>query len=588
MPQQFPNPLSTRVGPLDMQFDLGTSVGASFDDALHFNPTASLFRIGELNVARGVQDRSSKINRRLDPESFLDYGGEDPDLVERISVEEQAEVIAEAGLTGLLEPQFGETRESLDLLIDWKRQETARQNVLDNARKGGLTFTAQLGAGLLGSMLDPLNVGSAFVPIFGHARFASQLGQTASVFGRGAIRAKRGFIEGAAGAAMVEPVVLLAAQEQQADYDHVDSMANLAFGSVLGGGLHGLGGFFKDRLRPPKNIQDASDAHNGLSDENRHQNMSTAAGMIANGQMVYGLDVQMRMQMQNATDTGVGYIRNGGQGNLEPIIQGLPQGGERVAGERFFVRTGDTYKTSGQARKARSDLQRAGHEAQQRSVEGGGYEMDLAVTANVFMHRPDGSYLSFPTRKSAINLREQLKKDKVITDGLVIRIGDEFFILDKEMAGPVVTKAIKENSKTIELPPAMPDIQTVTLPPNSSFNPSSISKQVPDPVTAQRVVQEAHSPENLIFYNQEQKILERVRSQREAFVDDLETIDLIISETDKIQKETEALRTEIDDETLSELDAVDDIAQADKNIEDTKQIGEAYVRAAACVMGAIG
>ena len=147
MPQQFPNPLSTRVGPLDMQFDLGTSVGASFDDALHFNPTASLFRIGELNVARGVQDRSSKINRRLDPESFLDYGGEDPDLVERISVEEQAEVIAEAGLTGLLEPQFGETRESLDLLIDWKRQETARQNVLDNARKGGLTFTAQLGQG---------------------------------------------------------------------------------------------------------------------------------------------------------------------------------------------------------------------------------------------------------------------------------------------------------------------------------------------------------------------------------------------------------------------------------------------------------
>lgn len=577
-----------------MQFDFGTSVGASFDDVINFNPTWSVNREYQLNVARGSRlDRSSKVNRNIDPDSLLDYGGEDPDLVQPISMEIQAEIIEEAGLSGLLEPQFGETRDSLNLLIDWKREEIARQNILDNARKGGTTFMAQLGVGLFGSMLDPINVGSAFVPIFGHANFARQLSQTASVFGRAAVRSRRGMIEGAAGAAMVEPIVFLAAQEQQADYDYFDSMANLAFGTVLGGGLHGLGGFFADRYFPSKMIKDASAAHNRLSDKNRNQNSTIAAGQAGNGEKTHGMDALLRMQMQNANpihSTGVGAVFQAGQDEYAPTIRGLPESGETVTGSTFFVRTGETYETAGQAKKARAELRQTGHEGQQRSVEGGGYEMDLAVTANVFVHRPDGSYLSFPDRKTAIALREQLKKDKVITDGLVVRIEDEWFIVDKEMAGPVVTKAIKENADTISLPPAMPDIPIVTLPPKSKLNPSALPKHVLAPDIARQIVEESHSPENLMFYEQEQAALAEIKAERATFRDDDNTAESIVAETKILNEEIAAMRQEFDDKTLEKLDVddVDDIVGADKNIEDTRQMGKAYIQAATCILGGVG
>ena len=68
------------------------------------------------------------------------------------------------------------------------------------------------------------------------------MANTSSAIGRAGVRAGVGAAEGFVGAAVVEPIVLLAAEAEQADYGLYDSFMNLTFGTVLGGGLHsGLG-----------------------------------------------------------------------------------------------------------------------------------------------------------------------------------------------------------------------------------------------------------------------------------------------------------------------------------------------------------
>jgi hypothetical protein len=88
---------------------------------------------------------------------------------------------------------------------------------------------------LLGSVLDPINVASAFIPVFPAARYAhlvKNLGLTKA-------RAVRGVVEGSVGATLAESIVITqAAQEQDQNYNLLDSFLNITVGGVLGGGLH--------------------------------------------------------------------------------------------------------------------------------------------------------------------------------------------------------------------------------------------------------------------------------------------------------------------------------------------------------------
>lgn len=75
------------------------------------------------------------------------------------------------------------------------------------------------------------------------------LGRAASPLGRAGVRAGVGAVEGAVGAAIIEPLPLLAAQQDQTEYGLSDSLANIAMGGLLGGGLHTVGGAVSDALR---------------------------------------------------------------------------------------------------------------------------------------------------------------------------------------------------------------------------------------------------------------------------------------------------------------------------------------------------
>jgi hypothetical protein len=147
----------------------------------------------------------------------------------------------------------------VDIMVDRKKKERERQSIMErgpagswNPLSGGFYVgAAKLAVGIGTSFLDPINIGASFIPIYGQARFARSIAKakgmgekSAKAFRR--TRLKRGIAEGAGGALIIEPLVYGVAQRIQADYDIYDSFLNVAFGTVIGGGLHVGAGKLKD------------------------------------------------------------------------------------------------------------------------------------------------------------------------------------------------------------------------------------------------------------------------------------------------------------------------------------------------------
>lgn len=135
-----------------------------------------------------------------------------------------------------------EPQSVVDIIVQEKKDERRRQSIIDRGSKGALPFAAKFLTGLGVSILDPINIGVSFIPVFGQARFAA----LAARQGFTKARAVRGTVEGAVGAGLVEPIVYNVAQSVQADYDLMDSFLNVTFGTLIGGGLHVGAGKLRD------------------------------------------------------------------------------------------------------------------------------------------------------------------------------------------------------------------------------------------------------------------------------------------------------------------------------------------------------
>lgn len=206
------------------------------------SPVSSAFRTNELTDAElGEVIRPAMTARgytspevRAEPETPL------------LTAEQARARIKEEGLD-LTVDDAGIRAGALDILIERKREETKRKFILDNAPAS--TIPIQLLAGFAASAIDPVNIAAAFVPVIGPTRYAAMLAKTGSTAGRFGVRAGVGALEGAVGTALVEPIVLNAAKREQADYDLADSLLNVTFGTVLGGGLHSVGGYVSDAIK---------------------------------------------------------------------------------------------------------------------------------------------------------------------------------------------------------------------------------------------------------------------------------------------------------------------------------------------------
>lgn len=140
----------------------------------------------------------------------------------------------------------GITQDALDTLMFRKGIEKRRQEIYAQAEGGFAQGAARLGVGLATSLVDPISVATAFIPVVGEARYLNMLGRAGGVLGRTGVRAGVGAIEGAAGAALLEPIIAGSRRYEQADYDMADSLLNVAFGGLFGSGLHSTFGAVSD------------------------------------------------------------------------------------------------------------------------------------------------------------------------------------------------------------------------------------------------------------------------------------------------------------------------------------------------------
>lgn len=140
------------------------------------------------------------------------------------------------------------SEDALNIIVRRRREELARQDVQARSPGGFGLGTTKLLTGFAVQALDPLNVASAFVPVVGPSRFAAM----AAEVGVTKARLLTGAVEGAVGTAALEPLLLLAAEVDHADYSGLDSLLNVTFGTILGGGLHVGAGKISDILSRAK------------------------------------------------------------------------------------------------------------------------------------------------------------------------------------------------------------------------------------------------------------------------------------------------------------------------------------------------
>jgi len=215
---------NSKVGTLDV-------LGATLDDTLYYNPGAAANRFFE------QYDGKAKAGKLLTPEEWA----ESQFYREGITVDE----------TGI-------TEGLAQIMADRSDKRGVINSTLSRSKGGFGLMAAQFGVGFAGSLVDPLNVASGFIPALGAARMATMTARMTAKYGKAGGRLAAGAVNGTAGAAILEPLIIGQAASEQygfgmaasmdADYGLMDSFLNLTFGGVLGGGIHYGVGKLSDRI----------------------------------------------------------------------------------------------------------------------------------------------------------------------------------------------------------------------------------------------------------------------------------------------------------------------------------------------------
>jgi ribosomal protein S20 len=236
-------------------------------------------------------------------------------------------------------PDRGINEDALNILIERKQDETRRFDIIDRGPQGVLPGVAKFGTAFAASVLDPLNVATAFVPVVNAYRYHQMLSSATSAAARAGVRARVGALEGLAGAALVEPIIYGSARYEQADYDMLDSAINIGFGGVLGGGLHVIGGTGADFYRSRRSIPDPFKRLNGLSVDQIRQVYDLDA-RIAAGDLTADELVQIATNYPPSVLRAAGLIRNQADIDRQDAEVRAPLG--TVFGENTQVRIGQT------------------------------------------------------------------------------------------------------------------------------------------------------------------------------------------------------------------------------------------------------
>lgn len=186
----------------------------------------------------------------------------------KLSAEDAQSVIDGAGFKLNIKPTDNEYSESeLNVMIDRQRELTIAKDVRDRTPwdfGSPVRGLAMFGAGIV----DPINLATAFVPwtkMVTGVRALEAARLSSSAVTRFGGRAGLGAIEGGISTAVLEPFYAGMRRSLGDDYDAVDSMANIAFGTAFGGGVVGLGGVGVDAFRKATGRAAPSDRFRGMN-----------------------------------------------------------------------------------------------------------------------------------------------------------------------------------------------------------------------------------------------------------------------------------------------------------------------------------
>lgn len=156
-----------------------------------------------------------------------------------------------------------------------KQNDLIRQNTIRNGPDGIISGTLNAVAGAVPSFLDPINYAATLIPGLGEERIGMALGSAAArAEGFGMERVADGLLsaegvnrrvgaalsgslpgrvvqgagQGAVGMAALEPLNMYLDHDEHNDWSMGQALGNIAFGSIMGGSLHGLGHAFGKRL----------------------------------------------------------------------------------------------------------------------------------------------------------------------------------------------------------------------------------------------------------------------------------------------------------------------------------------------------
>lgn len=207
--------------PATLRSVLAATAGQAFDD---LPLLSSIPKAVELDLARKRYAWAQKKLNADQARAYLEARGLPPDALEARDYNEL----------------------ELSILARRKRDEIRRRDVLMRDEGGVLRGSARLATALGVSVLDPLNVATAFIPVISAERYSALLAQQAGALARAGVRVGVGAAEGTVGAALIEPLTYGVHRQEQADYALTDSMLNIGFGSIFGASLHAGGGAVAD------------------------------------------------------------------------------------------------------------------------------------------------------------------------------------------------------------------------------------------------------------------------------------------------------------------------------------------------------
>jgi hypothetical protein len=255
-----------RLGPAqydieDLDVTMSESLAAEASAAANTWPVARLADMAELGEAMAPATEVTPLGREAGLGDIGLQGAADspgafipgPAPAPLVPIDKARARVKEAGLDNILtlpdRPDIPER--ALDIMLQRARERREREATLARGPTGFVSGALHLATSFLVSAVDPLNIASAFIPVVGEARYGKLLADAGTrLLPRAAVRARVGAIEGAAGAALLEPLEVLARTQEGQDYRYSEFLQQVMFGAALGTGLHtGVGAISDVRAR---------------------------------------------------------------------------------------------------------------------------------------------------------------------------------------------------------------------------------------------------------------------------------------------------------------------------------------------------